>query len=107
MVITVVVEKGSNVGAIAMLELKSRQVDKSEEQSVTEASESETDLQQRVEELQRADRSLYNLMGMEVWAIAKTMDDIYPGFWHQFMENRRIACKQFMEQQKQAHRSED
>lgn len=90
-----------------MLELKSRQVDKSEEQSVTEASESETDLQQRVEELQRADRSLYNLMGMEVWAIAKTMDDIYPGFWHQFMENRRIACKQFMEQQKQAHRSED
>ncbi len=95
------------MGAIAMLELKSRQVDKSEEQSVTEASESETDLQQRVEELQRADRSLYNLMGMEVWAIAKTMDDIYPGFWHQFMENRRIACKQFMEQQKQAHRSED
>jgi two-component sensor histidine kinase len=88
-----------------MLELKSRQISTSEAQTAVEASEA--DLQQRVEELQRADRSLYNLMGMEVWAIAKTMDDIYPGFWHQFMENRRIACKQFMEQQKQAHRSED
>ncbi len=95
------------MGAIAMLELKSRQFDRSDTETATDASESEIDLQQRVEELQRADRSLYNLMGMEVWAIAKTMDDIYPGFWHQFMENRRIACKQFMEQQKQAHRSED
>ena len=88
-----------------MLELRSSQIDKSEEETAEDASE--TDLQQRVEELQRADRSLYNLMGMEVWAIAKTMDDIYPGFWHQFMENRRLAVKQFMQQQKQAHRSQD
>ena len=88
-----------------MLELKSRQMNKSEEETAEDASE--VDLQQRVEELQRADRSLYNLMGMEVWAIAKTMDDIYPGFWHQFMENRRLAVKQFMQQQKQAHRSQD
>lgn len=88
-----------------MLELKSRQMNKSEEETAVDASEE--DLQQRVEELQRADRSLYNLMGMEVWAIAKTMDDIYPGFWHQFMENRRLAVKQFMQQQKQAHRSQD
>lgn len=93
------------MGAIAMLELKSRQPDNSEEKTPVEPCDE--DLQQRLEELQRADRSLYNLMGMEVWAIAKTMDDIYPGFWHQFMENRRIACKQFMEQQKQAHRSPD
>ncbi len=88
-----------------MLELKSRQLDKSEEETATEASD--TDLQQRIEELQRADRSLYNLMGMEVWAIAKTMDDIYPGFWHQFMENRQLAFKQFMQEKRQAHRSQD
>lgn len=88
-----------------MLELRYRQMNQSEEQTVVDASE--VDLQERVEELQRADRSLYNLMGMEVWAIAKTMDDIYPGFWHQFMGNRRLALKQFMEQQKQAHRSQD
>lgn len=88
-----------------MLELRSSQIHKSEEQTAVDASEA--NLQQRLEELQQADRSLYNLMGMEVWAIAKTMDDIYPGFWHQFMENRRLAVKQFMQQQKQAHRSED
>lgn len=62
-----------------------------------------SDLAQRIEELQRVDRSLYNLMGMEVWSIAKTMDDLYPGFWNQFMSNRRLSLKQFL-QQKQAHR---
>jgi len=55
-------------------------------------------ISQGIEDLHRSDRSLDNLIGMEVWAIAKTMDDLYPGFWHQFMINRRQAMKQFMQQ---------
>lgn len=88
-----------------MLEKKSSQVEKTEDK--TSLKTSATKVEQQVEALQRAERSLYNLMGMEVWAIAKTMDELYPGFWNQFMENRRIALKQFMQQQKQAHRSQD
>ncbi|MFB2896936.1 hypothetical protein ACE1CI_28820 [Aerosakkonemataceae cyanobacterium BLCC-F50] len=53
---------------------------------------------QHLEELQKSDRSLHNLIGMEIWSITKTMDDLYPGFWHKFMLNRRQSMKQFMQQ---------
>ncbi|MBD2184629.1 hypothetical protein H6S82_09085 [Planktothrix sp. FACHB-1355] len=64
------------------------------------------DVEERLEDLERADRSLYKMIGMEVWSIAKTMDDIYPGFWNQFMANRRIAMKNFIDQ-KQNHRANE
>jgi hypothetical protein len=59
-------------------------------------------IDQWIETLQRSDRSFYNLMALEVWSIAKTMDGLLPGFWNRFMSNRQIALKQFIEQQKQA-----
>ena len=86
-----------------MLELKSRQLDQPKYQPIQQ-SPIPAKIEEELEALHRSDRSLHNLMGMEVWAIAKTMDEVYPGFWNQFMENRRLAFKQFMEQ-KQAHRS--
>ncbi|NJP11444.1 MAG: hypothetical protein HC866_19800 [Leptolyngbyaceae cyanobacterium RU_5_1] len=57
-------------------------------------------LDQWIETLRRSDRSLYNLIALEAWAIAQTMDGLIPGFWSRFMENRRIALKQFMQHQK-------
>jgi hypothetical protein len=51
-----------------------------------------------LEQLQRSDRSLYNLMALEVWSIAHTMDDLIPGFWHRFMVNRQIALQEFLAQ---------
>ena len=60
-------------------------------------------IDQWLENLRRADRSFYNMMALEVWSIAKTMDDLVPGFWNRFMENRQVALKQFM-QQKHAQR---
>lgn len=54
-------------------------------------------LDEWLEKLRRADRSFYNIMAMEVWSIAKTMDDMIPGFWNRFMINRRLAMKQFVE----------
>ncbi|HEY9848215.1 MAG TPA: hypothetical protein V6D28_02050 [Leptolyngbyaceae cyanobacterium] len=86
-----------------MLELKYNQPPKLETQTAVE-SPKEGNVKQRLEDLQRADRSLYKMIGMEVWSIAKTMDDLYPGFWNQFMANRQIAMKNYLEQ-KQTHRN--
>lgn len=64
------------------------------------------DFEQWLEVLQKSDRSFYNLMAMEVWSIAKTMDGVLPGFWTRFMSHRQTALKQFL-QHKQAHSETD
>ena len=86
-----------------MLDLKYSQPPRIQSQTVLESVPS-GNVKQRLDDLQRADRSLYKMIGMEVWSIAKTMDDLYPGFWNQFMANRQLAMKNYLEQ-KQAHRS--
>lgn len=58
------------------------------------------DIDQWLENLRRADRSFYNLMALEVWSIAKTMDRLLPGFWSRFMSNRQVALKQFVQQKR-------
>jgi hypothetical protein len=63
---------------------------------------SNMNVDQWLETLRHADRSFYNLMALEVWSIAKTMDSLIPGFWSRFMANRQVALKQFMEQKQQA-----
>lgn len=65
------------------------------------------DIDQWIENLKRADRSFYNIMALEVWSIAKTMDGLAPGFWNRFMTNRKIALKQFMQQKKSQSPSPD
>lgn len=57
------------------------------------------DPEQWLEGLRRFDRSLYNLMALEVWSIAQTMDSLTPGFWNRFMENRQVAVRQFIQRQ--------
>ncbi len=54
-------------------------------------------IEEWLEKLRSADRAFYNIMAMEVWSIAKTMDGIIPGFWSRFMINRRLAMKQLIE----------
>lgn len=41
--------------------------------------------------LRQSDRPLDHLMALEVWSIAQTMEDLVPGFWNRFVENRQIA----------------
>lgn len=88
-----------------MLDLKYSQPSRINSQSVVN-SPPEASVEDKLEALERADRSLYKMIGMEVWSIAKTMDDFYPGFWNHFMANRRLAMKNFLDQ-KQALRSGD
>ncbi len=57
-------------------------------------------IEEWLEKLRRADRAFYNIMAMEVWSIAKTMDGLTPGFWSRFMINRRLAMKQLIEQRR-------
>jgi hypothetical protein len=39
----------------------------------------------------------YKLMNLEVWALVETLDGVFPGAWGQFMTNRQLAVKQFLE----------
>lgn len=51
-----------------------------------------------LEALKNSDQLFNKTMAIEVWALAKTMDDLFPGFWNRFMANRRTALKQFIKQ---------
>lgn len=68
---------------------------------------SEMDIEQWIETLRRSDRSLYNMMALEVWSIAKTMDGLIPGFWTRFMANRQVSLQQFIQQRKAQHEKSD
>ncbi|MBD1861293.1 MULTISPECIES: hypothetical protein [Trichocoleus] len=59
------------------------------------------ELQGQITELQNSYSSHYKLLNVNAWAIAKTMDKFYPGFWNRFMANRQVALQQFLEQKRQ------
>ncbi len=61
---------------------------------------SQMSVEQWLESLRRNDRTFYNMMAMEVWSIAKSMDTLLPGFWSKFMENRRLAVQNFVIQRR-------
>lgn len=46
--------------------------------------------------LKQEDETLYNILAVDVWALAKTMDEFQPGFWSAFMTNREKALKGFL-----------
>jgi hypothetical protein len=62
---------------------------------------SDDDIETWLETLRKTDRSLNNLMALEIWAIAATMDEQIPGFWNRFMINRRTAMEEFLQQRRQ------
>jgi hypothetical protein len=39
----------------------------------------------------------YKVMNLEVWALVETLDQLFPGAWGQFMANRQVALKQFLQ----------
>lgn len=53
-------------------------------------------LEEQLHTLQREDETLYNILAVDVWALAKTMDEFHPGFWSAFMKNREKALKRFI-----------
>lgn len=50
----------------------------------------------QIDSLKKEDETLYNILAVDVWALAKTMEEFHPGFWAVFMKNREKALKRFM-----------
>lgn len=53
-------------------------------------------LKERLSSLQQEDEMLYNILAVDIWALAKTMDEFQPGFWAAFMKNREKSLKPFL-----------
>ncbi len=53
-------------------------------------------IMEQLNSLQQEDETLYNILAVDVWALAKTMDEFQPGFWSAFMKNREKALKRFI-----------
>ena len=51
---------------------------------------------QELDSLKRQEETLSNILAVDVWALAKTMDEFQPGFWSEFMKNRDQALKRFI-----------
>lgn len=47
--------------------------------------------------IQHSHTYYYKMMNLEVWALVETLDGLFPGAWGQFMSNRQVAVKQFLE----------
>lgn len=61
-----------------------------------EATKRNTVLLDQLNSLKQEDETLYNILAVDVWALAKTMDEFQPGFWSAFMTNREKALKRFI-----------
>lgn len=55
------------------------------------------EIKQMIAKLQHSHELWYKLINLESWALASTMDQFLPGFWSRFLENRRTALKQFLQ----------
>lgn len=55
-------------------------------------------LLEQLNSLKREDETLYNILAVDIWALAKTMDEYQPGFWAAFMKNREQALKRFIDE---------
>jgi hypothetical protein len=53
---------------------------------------------EQINSLKREDEILHNILAVDIWAIAKTMEEYQPGFWAAFMKNREQALKRFMDE---------
>lgn len=59
------------------------------------------DITDWVAALRQADETFYSLMSIELGAIAQTMDEIEPGFWNLYMQNRQTVMKQYLQERRQ------
>jgi hypothetical protein len=59
-------------------------------------SQKRTGIREQLNSLQQDEEMLHNMLAVDVWALAKTMDEFQPGFWSAFMKNREKALKRFI-----------
>ncbi len=59
-----------------------------------------------IADLRQKDQVLHDILAVDVWALAKTMDEFQPGFWAAFMRNRAEATRRFIEARNRRARQE-
>ncbi len=47
--------------------------------------------------IQHSHSYYYKMMNIEVWALVETLDGVFPGAWGEFMTNRQVALKHFLQ----------
>ncbi|MBD2103538.1 hypothetical protein H6F94_22000 [Leptolyngbya sp. FACHB-261] len=62
------------------------------------------ELAEHLADLRQKDQVLHDILAVDVWALAKTMDEFQPGFWAAFMKNRAEATRRFIEARNQQTR---
>lgn len=60
------------------------------------ADEKSDEVLKQLNSLRKEDETLSNILAVDVWALAKTMDEFQPGFWSEFMKNREQSLRRFM-----------
>lgn len=50
--------------------------------------------------IQNSHSYYYKMMNIEVWALVETLDGVFPGAWGQFMSNRQVAVKHFLQRER-------
>ncbi|WP_228061095.1 MULTISPECIES: hypothetical protein [unclassified Coleofasciculus] len=55
------------------------------------------DIERLIGQLENSHALLYKTINLETGALVETMDRLVPGFWSRFLENRRRALKQFLQ----------
>lgn len=51
---------------------------------------------QKLDALEQQDQNLFDSLSVDIWALAKTIEEFQPGFWSAFMKNREKALKSFI-----------
>ena len=49
--------------------------------------------------IQHSHTYYYKMMNLEVWALVETLDKVFPGAWGQFMSNRQLAVRDFLQRE--------
>ena len=64
------------------------------------------DLAHPIEALHQADQRLHHMMSIEFSSLASTMDELDPGFWSKYMQNRQQIFQQYMKEREQHQKEE-
>ncbi|MFW6358456.1 MAG: hypothetical protein ACOC0N_04480 [Chroococcales cyanobacterium] len=64
------------------------------------------DVQDLISKIKNSHHLRYQLMNLEIWALAQAMDQFIPGFWSRFLENRRHALKEFIKNKRKVETQE-
>lgn len=68
----------------------------SNQERCARADEKSDEVLQQLNSLRKEDETLSNILAVDIWALAKTMDEFQPGFWSEFMKNREQSLRRFM-----------